>query len=214
MKIEVIQIKRGNRSALITFLSGDNKPKEGEPIFEMDTKKLKIGDGIHNYEDLDYVAGGGIEIEDALDGQILIYNETTDQWEAKALADGQSIEYGEDGLRIAGFTGEASQNGLFPMANNGGLSWQRTLDQTALNNAISTAQAQADRAAQEATNARGAATAAATNEANTAAMVEQTAALYGSKFWYGTFAEYQSDVINAGKLNEGTIYFISDNPNN
>ena len=79
MRIEVIQIKRGNRSALITFLKGDNKPKEGEPIFELDTNKLKIGDGIHNYEDLEYVAGGGIEIEDALDGQILVYNETTDQ---------------------------------------------------------------------------------------------------------------------------------------
>ena len=211
MRIEVIQIKRGNRSALITFLKGDNKPKEGEPIFELDTNKLKIGDGIHNYEDLEYVAGGGIEIEDALDGQILVYNETTDQWEAKALADGQSIEYGQNGLKIAGFSGDVNQNGLFPMANNGGIIWQSPVSGTELSNAVEAARAQAGRAEQEAISAQNSALNAARDANTTAAMVEQTAALYGSKFWYGTIAEYTTDVVNAGKLTEGTIYFIVDN---
>lgn len=75
-KITSIQIKRGTKEALTRVLIGDNKPKAGEPIYEADSCKLKIGDGVNDYEHLGYIAGdGSIVIEDALDGQILMYNE-------------------------------------------------------------------------------------------------------------------------------------------
>jgi hypothetical protein len=35
--------------------------KRGEPGFETDTGKLKIGDGIHSWADLDYVTGEGLQ---------------------------------------------------------------------------------------------------------------------------------------------------------
>lgn len=54
IKISSIQFKRGSKTTLINKLKGDNKPKAGEPIFETDTNRLKIGDGIHDYEDLTY----------------------------------------------------------------------------------------------------------------------------------------------------------------
>jgi len=213
MKISVIQLKRGIRTRLVASLRGINAPKEGEPIYEIDSGKLYIGDGVTDFEFLDPIAGNGgdIQIESATDGQTLVYNETLDKWEAKNLADGQSIEYGENGLRIAGFTGQVSQNGLFPMANNGNIIWQSPVSDADLSNAVETARNQANKAEQEALSAENSAALAARDAANTALMVEQTAALYGSKFWYGTVAEYTTEVVNAGKLTEGTIYFIIDN---
>lgn len=56
--IKSIQFKRGTNSALDHVLRGANKPLAGEPIWESDTNKLKIGDGKNNYEDLPYISGG------------------------------------------------------------------------------------------------------------------------------------------------------------
>lgn len=58
-----IQFKRGIKSLLEARLTGDNKPLEGEPVYELDTGKLKIGDGLHNYVDLPYISGGGGGVE-------------------------------------------------------------------------------------------------------------------------------------------------------
>ena len=81
MKISVIQLKRGNRARLISDLRGINAPKEGEPIYEIDSGKLYIGDGIKDFEYLDPVTGNGgdIQVESATDGQILVYNATLDE---------------------------------------------------------------------------------------------------------------------------------------
>lgn len=62
--IKSIQFKRGARSALIANLTGDNKPLRGEPVWETDTNKLKIGDGSSNYEDLPYISGDGSSSSD------------------------------------------------------------------------------------------------------------------------------------------------------
>ena len=75
MRIEVIQLKRGNKTTLEAVLCGERKPADGEPIFEIDTGKLKFGDGQRDYKDLDYFGAHNIEITGSLDGQILIYNE-------------------------------------------------------------------------------------------------------------------------------------------
>ena len=79
MRIEVVQLKRGNRAALEAVLRGERKPADGEPIFEIDTGKLKFGDGQRDYIDLEYFRTGDVEIAGSLDGQILIYNEALDK---------------------------------------------------------------------------------------------------------------------------------------
>ena len=77
MRIEVIQLKRGNKDILEAVLRGERKPADGEPIFEIDTGKLKFGDGQHNYDELEYFKARDIEIAESLNGQILIYNESS-----------------------------------------------------------------------------------------------------------------------------------------
>lgn len=79
MRIEVIQLKRGNKATLETVLRGERKPADGEPIFEIDTGKLKFGDGQRDYVDLEYFGADDIEITGSLDGQILIYNKSLDK---------------------------------------------------------------------------------------------------------------------------------------
>ncbi len=59
--IQKIQFKRGNKIDLELVLKGANKLASGEPAFELDTGKLKIGNGIDNYADLPYLAGDGSE---------------------------------------------------------------------------------------------------------------------------------------------------------
>ena len=52
--IQKIQLKRGVKNTLELVLKNSNRPASGEPIYELDTGKLKIGDGIHDYADLAY----------------------------------------------------------------------------------------------------------------------------------------------------------------
>ena len=52
--IQKIQLKRGTQNILKLVLKDSNRPASGEPIYELDTGKLKIGDGIHDYEKLAY----------------------------------------------------------------------------------------------------------------------------------------------------------------
>lgn len=52
--IQKIQLKRGAKNILELVLKNSNRPASGEPIYELDTGRLKIGDGIHDYVDLAY----------------------------------------------------------------------------------------------------------------------------------------------------------------
>ena len=52
--IQKIQLKRGTKNILELVLKNHNRPASGEPIYELDTGRLKIGDGIHDYADLAY----------------------------------------------------------------------------------------------------------------------------------------------------------------
>ena len=56
--IKSIQFKRGTKIRLEAVLVGDNKPLQGEPIYESDTGKFKIGDGVHGYAELPYIGNG------------------------------------------------------------------------------------------------------------------------------------------------------------
>ena len=53
--ISNIQFKRGTKSALESKLVSDLKPLKGEPIWEIDSNKIRIGDGINDYKDLPYI---------------------------------------------------------------------------------------------------------------------------------------------------------------
>ena len=151
MRIEVIQLKRGEKKALEAVLRGERKPADGEPIFEIDTGKLKFGDGQRDYVDLEYFKAKDIEIEGSLDGQILIYNESLDKWEPKNLADNQSIEYSTDGLQIAGFSKD--KQGAGPIVNDGHITWKQAVTDETLDAKVNLANEAAHSAEQFAANA-------------------------------------------------------------
>lgn len=52
-----IQLRRDTSS---NWQTNNPTPSLGEPCYEIDTKKLKIGDGVTKYNDLQYFAGGGV----------------------------------------------------------------------------------------------------------------------------------------------------------
>ena len=208
MRIEVIQLKRGNKAALETVLRGERKPADGEPIFETDTGKLKFGDGQHNYGDLEYFKAKDIEIAGSLDGQILIYNESLDKWEPKAFADDKSIEYSDDGLQIVGFGPD--KQGAGPIVNDGRIIWKQAITDETLDAKVNIANEAAYSAGQSAANALRDAGLAQQAAEQAEQFRDLTAQLLGDKFWFGTRAEYETEIIGQNQLKEGTIYFIRD----
>ena len=208
MRIEVIQLKRGKKDTLEAVLCGERKPADGEPIFESDTGKLKFGDGQRNYAELDYFKAKDIEIAGSLDGQILIYNELSGKWESKAFADDKSIEYSDDGLQIAGFGPD--KQGTGPIVNDGRIIWKQAITDETLDAKVNLAKEAADYAGQSAANALRDAGLAQKYAGQAEQFRDLTAQLLNDKFWFGTRAEYETEVIGQHQLKEGTIYFIRD----
>lgn len=68
------------RDTYENLMKSQEIPKQGEPIFEMDTNKLKIGDGIHEYDKLKYF--GNSEQLTALDAKITAFLADADISEA------------------------------------------------------------------------------------------------------------------------------------
>ena len=212
MRIEVIQLKRGNKADLEAVLRGERKPADGEPIFETDTGRLKFGDGQRDYIKLEYFRAKDIEIAGSLDGQILIYNESLDKWEPKNLADNQSIEYTQDGLRIAGFG--TDKKGASPVVNvvgnKGEIVWKQAITDETLDAKVNLANTAAASAEQSATKAFIDAESAKQAAGQAEQFRDLTAQLLEDKFWFGTRAEYETEIIGQHQLKEGTIYFIRD----
>ena len=212
MRIEVIQLKRGEKKALEAVLRGERKPADGEPIFEIDTGKLKFGDGQQDYIDLEYFKAKDIEIAGSLDGQILIYNESSGKWEPKKLADNQSIEYTQDGLRIAGFgTDKQGASPVVNVVNNKGeIVWKQAITDETLDAKVAIANEAMTHAEQFKDTALHAAGLAQQAAGQAEQFRDLTAQLLGDKFWFGTRAEYETEIIGQHQLKEGTIYFIRD----
>ena len=212
MRTEVVQLKRDNKATLEAVLRGESKPADGEPIFEIDTGRLKFGDGQRDYIDLKYFGADDIEITGSLDGQILIYNKSLDKWEPKNLTDNQSIEYSTDGLQIAGFGPD--KQGASPVVNvvnnKGEIVWKQALTDEILETKVEEAQQAADNAKQFASQTLIDACKAEKAAKQAEQFRNATAALLGEKFWFGTRAEYETEVIGQNQLKEGTIYFIRD----
>jgi hypothetical protein len=90
MSRTVIKLRRGTAAE---WTSSNEILNLGEPGFEKDTKKLKIGDGVTAWNDLQYVAGangGDITLED-VDNRIV---------ELLQAGDGINIEYDDQILTI------------------------------------------------------------------------------------------------------------------
>jgi hypothetical protein len=213
LEIKDIQFKRGKKAVLENQLveSKLGVPKDGEPIYETDTGKLKIGDGKTAYIDLEYYADTPkFIIQDPLSNQILLYDETLQAWVNKDLADTESIIYlAERGLTIKGYD-EAKQGQMLVKDSVEGLTWVDPPSIADINTMNSIA-ARAETAETGALNARTEAITAATNaekSAQTADRInQQTMNWVNNKFWWGTAAEYKAE-ITANGLNPEAFYFL------
>lgn len=223
LEIKNIQFKRGKKAVLEEKLVAGNLgvPKDGEPIYETNTRSLKIGDGHTSYKDLPYFGGksdsGNVSldipnfiIQDPLTSQILLYDAEQQAWVNKDLADSESIIYlAERGLTIKGYD-KAEQGYMLVKDQTEGLAWVKPLETAQLNNAVASAETHAATAGTYAQQAGGAAIRAETAEGNANRINEQTMTWVNNKFWWGTADEYNAEIAENG-LNPGTFYFIKNN---
>lgn len=217
LRIKTIQFKRGLKASLEAKLTVDGLgvPLAGEPIFEIDTGKLKIGDGKTAYIDLPYLQGSSVDnelpnfiIQDPLSNQILLYDEETQSWVNKNLADKESIIYlAERGLTIKGYD-EASQGYMLVKDQTQGLAWVKPLDSTQLNESVTAATEAMNQASTYSVQAGNAAVKAETAEGNANRINQQTMTWVNEKFWWGSLEEYNQHISENG-LNPGTFYFIT-----
>lgn len=211
IEIKTIQFKRGTKSILEAKLTSTSLgvPLAGEPIFETDTGKLKIGDGKAAYIDLPYISGTvdnipNFIIQDPLSNQVLLYDSTLQSWVNKDLADKESIIYlAERGLTIKGYD-EAGQGYMLVKDATEGLAWVKPLSDTQLQQAVSSADAAKNQASVYATQAGNSAVAAATSEGNAYRINQQTMNWVNNKFWWGTVEEYNA----LTSIDPGVFYFI------
>lgn len=223
-KISLIQFKRGKKATLEAKLTAASLGvlKEGEPAFETDTNKLKIGDGVNDYADLSYITGTdvsesggqvdlGIEflITDPLENQILLYDAESQKWVNRVLTDEESIIYLDSetkGLSLKGYA-EAEHGQMLVKDATNGLAWIDPVNTTTLNSAVASAEAAqtaSNNSAVAAANSQALAETAATNAQN---INTATMDWFNKKFWWGSLEEYNSEIETNG-LNPGTFYFI------
>ena len=213
-KIKKIQFKRGLKAALEEKLVSTDLgiPAVGEPIYETDTGRLKIGDGINPYIDLPYFSGSpenlpNFIIKDPLSNQILLFDANTNSWVNRDLTDEESIIYLDSesqGLSIKGYK-EASQGDMLVKDINKGLTWVKPLSTDQLQTYTSAAYESAQNAGNSAVSAGNAAVDAQNAVTEARYINEATMAHVNDKFWWGTIEEYNAlDHINAG-----TFHFIT-----
>ena len=218
LEIKNIQFKRGKKAVLEDKLVAGKLgvPKSGEPIYETDSGKLKIGDGKTSYKDLHYFGGEGSStidvpnfiIQDPLSNQILLYDENLKAWVNKDLADDESIIYlAERGLTIKGYD-TAEQGYMLVKDATNGLTWVEPVNITQLNNAVAAAETAKTDAKDFATQAGNSAAQASQAAGNADRINQQTMNWVNEKFWWGSLEEYNQHIQENG-LNPGTFYFVT-----
>jgi hypothetical protein len=217
LEIKNIQFKRGKKAVLEEKLVAGKLgvPKSGEPIYETDTRKLKIGDGKTSYKDLPYYGGNGSDvdipnfiIQDPLSNQILLYDESLQAWVNKDLADDESIIYlAERGLTIKGYD-TAEQGYMLVKDSVNGLTWVEPVNITQLNNAVGAAETAKTDAKNYAQTAGNSAAQASQAAGNADRINQQTMNWVNEKFWWGSLEEYNQHIQENG-LNPGTFYFVT-----
>lgn len=210
LEIKEIQFKRGKKSVLEEKLVADilGVPKAGEPIYETDTGKLKLGDGEAAYKDLPYFGGTDLPnfiIQDPLSDQILFYDAAQQAWVNRNLADTESIIYlAERGLTIKGYD-TAEQGYMLVKDQTEGLAWIKPITDTQLQQLVTAATAAKDQASVYSTLAGNKAIEADTSAKTAQVINNQTMEYVNNKFWWGSLEEYNA----LESINPGTFYFIN-----
>jgi hypothetical protein len=210
LEIKEIQFKRGKKSVLEEKLVADilGVPKAGEPIYETDTGKLKLGDGETAYKDLSYFGDADVPnfiIQDPLSNQVLLYDESLQAWVNKDLADKESIIYlAERGLTIKGYD-DAGQGYMLVKDQTEGLAWIKPITDTQLQQSVTAATAAKDQAGVYSTQAGNSAVEADTAAKTAQIINNQTMTYVNDKFWWGSIEEYNA----LESINPGTFYFIT-----
>ena len=208
--ISSIQFKRGLKENLIAKLTSTalGVLKDGEPCWELDTNKIKIGDGKSDYADLPYLTGSSdtqFVITDPIDSQVILYDATTKQWVNKSLADDEAIIYLKDsGLTLKGYE-EASQGQMLVKDATKGLAWVNPTSTQELQQYVSQAQTAASQANNYSSAAGTSATEAATSATTAQTINAKTMEWFNEKFWWGTLSEYNE----LTSINKDTFYFIT-----
>ena len=208
--ISSIQFKRGLKENLIAKLTATalGVLKDGEPCWELDTNKIKIGDGKSDYADLPYLTGSSdtqFVITDPIDSQVILYDATTKQWVNKSLADDEAIIYLKNsGLTLKGYE-EASQGQMLVKDATKGLAWVNPTSTQELQQYVSQAQTAAAQANNYSSAAGTSATEAATSATTAQTINAKTMEWFNEKFWWGTLSEYNE----LTSINKDTFYFIT-----
>jgi len=97
---QVIQLRRGYKTTPIEGLNQIPDSyilEQGEPCFEADTSKLKIGDGSTQYKDLPYIGDGGSTIVDVDNKSIVVIDGKVALKGFENATSGQILTKGADG---------------------------------------------------------------------------------------------------------------------
>ena len=128
--VGTLLLKRGLRDELEEILNNDIL-KKGEPVFEQDTFKLKIGDGVTPYKDLPYIGKFDKDeiLEGNFDGVDFFDRDTNERVEGDTnklyidLKTNRSFRWGgsqyvevSPSLQITEIISEASPDGMVPVA--------------------------------------------------------------------------------------------------
>ena len=171
----IFQFKRGQSEAW-----SRNNPilRAAEPGYELDTGKLKIGDGVTHWNDLPYQHN---KYSLSVDGKSLILNK-------------------ENEIQILGYD-KALHGQMLVKDNEKGLTWVNPLSESTLNQAVANAEAAASTAGNYATQAGNQAVAADISAKNAARALE---IIQHDIFWFGTIQEYNE----LESITEDKIYII------
>ena len=208
--ISSIQFKRGTKEKLTDKLTAQSLGvlKDGEPCWELDTNKIKIGDGKTDYAQLPYLTGSSdtqFVITDPIDSQVILYDATTKKWVNRSLADDEAIIYLKNsGLTLKGYD-EATQGQMLVKDATKGLAWVNPTSTQELQQYVSQAQTAASQANNYSSAAGTSATEAATSATTAQTINAKTMEWFNEKFWWGTLSEYNE----LSSINKDTFYFIT-----
>jgi hypothetical protein len=209
LEIKNIQFKRGKKAVLETKLVPEllGVPKDGEPIYETDTRKLKIGNGVTAYVDLPYFGGNNSNnadldlptfiIQDPLTNQILFYDAGQQAWINKDVADSIKSIKGYD---------TADQGSMLVKDQAEGLAWAKPVTDKELQQAVAAATAAKDEAGQYSKTAGDAAIDAEDYAEIARSLNIQTQTYVTEKFWWGSIEAYNA----LESITPGTFYFIKN----
>lgn len=147
--IRTIQFKRGLKDNLEAKLRKEalGVLAAGEPAYEIDTGKLKVGDGKSDYINLPYISKGSLAEDDRFeiqyplkDQQIFVYDSSIEKWVNRDISDNSTITYlKEQGITLKNY--DSAEDGEMPVKDpKEGLRWVPAVTADQLNAATAAAE--------------------------------------------------------------------------